>query len=810
MKKAILQNLTLALFITVLASAAISLGSEGVPPIADAGLSRYAAQDPVVLDGTGSYDLDNSGTLSYSWHHISGPTVVISDADTATLTISGFIQTDAIQECEFELVVSDGELTSLPDTVKVIIVPDFGADTLRQENPPFDRNEPTLIYFGGGNCVTGSGSWGSTAWVEKANIISFTNYGPDPNYTPGNVNDPRTYYRYGDIIIVYLSSVAPDYKQPIQTSGYSTGGQPAIDVGIHLNQIYADARYAVNRVTFLDARACRDFSDSIIQFLASSVDGEQCWIDNYRGNTCGPYPCWPSFYPNVLRGGSSLSHASVQNWYRNSLAGSDMNQFNNGVIAGAYWSVIGPGKNLQLASTPDTLTYTFQWYGSSSSGYMDYYDESNHPGRLPEPVTLVGPANGALVDANGAVLSCEESENAVGYQLLFGRDPYHMVYLFSDTPSPPDESVTNFPFEQCWWTVRAYDEYGSTIHADPVHIKAKSVIAQTIENATTGQTYASIQQAINDAHPGDEIVVSPGIYQYLENINFKGKNIILRSTDPNDPAVVAATVINGGSRGPVVTFSAGEKESCVLNGLTIASGIVGISCHDALPTIRNCTVGRTGAVAIKFWGSAPRLIDCTILGEVVDHALLAHWKLDEIEGDIASDSANDNDGTVYGDPTCQPEGGMVNGALQLDGIADYVNTPFVLNPADGKFSVFVWIKGGAPGQTVLSQIGGVNWLCADTLEGNLMTELKALGRGAAILPSQAVITDGDWHRIGLVWDGSIRTLYVDDVAVAEDEQTNLEGSDNGLYIGAGTAMEPGSFWSGLIDDVRIYNRAVTP
>ncbi len=91
-----------------------------------------------------------------------------------------------------------------------------------------------------------------------------------------------------------------------------------------------------------------------------------------------------------------------------------------------------------------------------------------------------------------------------------------------------------------------------------------------------------------------------------------------------------------------------------------------------------------------------------------------------------------------------------------------------------------------------------------------MTELKDFGRGAAILLSQAVITDGNWHRIGIVWDGSNRTLYVDDVAVAEDTQTNLAASENGLYIGTGTAMEPGSFWSGLIDDVRIYNRAVMP
>ena len=91
-----------------------------------------------------------------------------------------------------------------------------------------------------------------------------------------------------------------------------------------------------------------------------------------------------------------------------------------------------------------------------------------------------------------------------------------------------------------------------------------------------------------------------------------------------------------------------------------------------------------------------------------------------------------------------------------------------------------------------------------------MTELKASGRGRAELQSQTIITDGNWHRIGLVWDGSSRTLYVDDVAVAEDTQVNLASSDDGLCIGTGTAMEPGSFWSGLIDDVRIYNRAVRP
>ena len=115
----------------------ISYGLDGVPPIADAGVSRYAAQDPVILDGTGSFDPDSSGPLSYQWQQMAGLSVVITDANTATPTISGFTQTSDIQECEFELVVSDGVLTSLPDTVKVIIVPDFGASTLQKDNPPF-------------------------------------------------------------------------------------------------------------------------------------------------------------------------------------------------------------------------------------------------------------------------------------------------------------------------------------------------------------------------------------------------------------------------------------------------------------------------------------------------------------------------------------------------------------------------------------------------------------------------------------------------------------------------------------------------
>ena len=199
------------------------------------------------------------------------------------------------------------------------------------------------------------------------------------------------------------------------------------------------------------------------------------------------------------------------------------------------------------------------------------------------------------------------------------------------------------------------------------------------------------------------------------------------------------------------------------------------------------------------------------LGTVIpEMGLIAHWKLDEKAGGTAYDSVGNNHAAVIGNAGWQPEGGKVGGALQLNGIANFAMTKFVRDPSQGPLSVFAWVKGGAPGQVVLSQAGGANWLMAGTPDGALTTELKEAGRKGKPLVSAAVITDGNWHRVGLSWDGSNRILYVDGVEVAKDAQANLAGSAGDLSIGVGSAMAPASFWTGLIDDVRIYDRAVKP
>jgi hypothetical protein len=224
----------------------------------------------------------------------------------------------------------------------------------------------------------------------------------------------------------------------------------------------------------------------------------------------------------------------------------------------------------------------------------------------------------------------------------------------------------------------------------------------------------------------------------------------------------------------------GQNESSVDMGPTpLGDGIVDI---------------RDVAVLAEYWLKEPGLI--------------AYWKLDEKMGLVAHDRTGNNDAFLMTqDPLWRPDGGQVKGALEFDGVDDYISTPFIFNPANGAFSVFAWIKGNTPGRGILCQEDGANWLSTLAPMGWLIT---GLGAQNGVLMSQKVITDGQWHRVGLTWDGTTRRLYVDDTAVPSDTQTTLPDSSGCLHIGASTGLAPGTFWSGLIDDVRIYDRAVTP
>jgi len=138
-----------------------------------------------------------------------------------------------------------------------------------------------------------------------------------------------------------------------------------------------------------------------------------------------------------------------------------------------------------------------------------------------------------------------------------------------------------------------------------------------IRNLTLGRRYDYIQYAIYDANPHNQIVVGEGVYN--ENIDFGGKNLTIQSSNPDDPAVVAATIITGGSKGLVVVFSGGEDANCVLAGFTVTGGTTGIYCSNtSSPVIENCVIDQEGKIAIEMGrGSNPEILNCTIIGDII-------------------------------------------------------------------------------------------------------------------------------------------------------------------------------------------------
>jgi hypothetical protein len=123
---------------------------------------------------------------------------------------------------------------------------------------------------------------------------------------------------------------------------------------------------------------------------------------------------------------------------------------------------------------------------------------------------------------------------------------------------------------------------------------------------TVPDEYTAIQSAINASNNGDKIIVKPGTY--AGNIDFHGKNITVSSTEPENPDIVAATIIQGDNTSSVVTFVTNESNDAILTGFTIKGGYGqissffgeycggGIYCYYASPTISNNVIANNNGI----------------------------------------------------------------------------------------------------------------------------------------------------------------------------------------------------------------------
>jgi len=150
-------------------------------------------------------------------------------------------------------------------------------------------------------------------------------------------------------------------------------------------------------------------------------------------------------------------------------------------------------------------------------------------------------------------------------------------------------------------------DYTKEIHAGHLNVPGRIRVASALWQLMTsivGWHEGSIQAAIDAASNGDTILVTPGTYTSPGNrdIDFLGKAITLRSTEPNDPNIVASTIIdcNGTESDPHrgFYFHNNEDANCVVDGFTIINGCDlfpyllahgggGIRCEFSSPTIKN-------------------------------------------------------------------------------------------------------------------------------------------------------------------------------------------------------------------------------
>jgi len=207
----------------------------------------------------------------------------------------------------------------------------------------------------------------------------------------------------------------------------------------------------------------------------------------------------------------------------------------------------------------------------------------------------------------------------------------------------------------------------------------------------------------------------------------------------------------------------------------------------------------------------------TVSPDSLTRGLVGYWAFEEGYGQTAYDaSGNGNNGTLYNGPKWTR--GKVGGALEFDGTNDYIK----LNGSTGitlnyhSFTISAWLKPDAnPPSTQIwfSTSGGTG--CSPSGDHSLhlrfySTGVLRFGYYNDDLDTAAGVGQfGVWQHVVYSYDADTDTskIYVNGIEKASGNQGPYTCSNPNIYIGAwGSSGEP---WKGFIDEVRIYNRALS-
>ena len=219
-----------------------------------------------------------------------------------------------------------------------------------------------------------------------------------------------------------------------------------------------------------------------------------------------------------------------------------------------------------------------------------------------------------------------------------------------------------------------------------------------------------------------------------------------------------------------------------------------------------------------------------VLTSAAEADLVGLWRLDETSGTIAHDaSGNGHNGTLIGDPQWAP--GKIGGALDFDGEDDVVELGAFDVVAPG-ITLAGWIRPESftinDGRVITkANEWGENdhwWMLSTISDGGeirLRFRLKTEGQSTTTLiaSSGPLVTD-EWQHATATWDGSTMRLYLNGEEVGNAAKTGAAVATNpdvSVSIGSqpSDAFAPATpdhvakFFDGLIDDVRLYNEALT-
>jgi hypothetical protein len=331
--------------------------------------------------------------------------------------------------------------------------------------------------------------------------------------------------------------------------------------------------------------------DGIIQnnhIVANAAEGTYLWQGQEFGDGGGLCSCNAIIRNNIIAGNRALSGGGLQNCNgvteNNTITGNSASNSGGGIC-----ECNGTIVNCVIWGNTATTNAGEQLYASSVPSYSCIQDwPGGGEGNIAE--------NPRFVDADGpdddwATFEDNDYRLSPGSPCIdAGRNELWMGSAL-DLDGNPRICLMTYPPTV---DMGAYEYVFSEPRIAALHVDAS---VASSGNGTSWETaLRAIQEGIDAASDGEIVIVAEG--RYTENIQFHGKNIVVRSRDPLDPAVVSRTVIAGSSatgRVSVVTFAGTEEETCVLSGFTISNGNAaygggicgGSSEHQTHATIEN-------------------------------------------------------------------------------------------------------------------------------------------------------------------------------------------------------------------------------